>query len=74
MIKVDKDIPIPVVSARTTIGLNAHLRALKNVGDSVFIAGANIKSVSAVANHCGLTGKYVSRSVEGGVRVWRTKE
>ena len=70
-IKVETGIPIPLKRRR---GVTGALRNLKRVGDSVFLPKANPRSVPQCAGDAGLRGKYTARTVEGGVRVWRTKE
>jgi hypothetical protein len=53
-------------------GYTSALRRLA-VGDSVLLP-KRIHQVAVIAKAAGITGKYAARTVEGGVRVWRTKE
>jgi hypothetical protein len=44
-----------------------------NVGQSFFVDGAKLRSMSSTASHAGrrLSRKFVVRNAEHGVRVWR---
>ncbi len=47
---------------------------LMGIGDSFFVLGGKMRSMSAKASQAGarLCRRYECRTVEGGVRVWRT--
>ena len=71
--KIEKGIPLP--KQRIKYPLNEL-----GVGDSFFVASCNFKSteyssITSAANyHASKTGKkFTIRSVDGGVRVWRTE-
>lgn len=67
-IKIEKGIPMPLGKSNS---ITSQLRALK-IGDSAFLPGKTLRQAS---NHfVGAFGRgcYVSRTVDGGVRVWRT--
>ena len=68
-IKIDKGIPMPTRSTEK------YPFEKMEVGDSFFVPGLGIRSVSTrVEDESRKSGrKFKSRSVEGGVRVWRIK-
>lgn len=70
MLKIEKDIPIP--TGGKSSGTAAQLRAM-NIGDSVFFANKTPSELSSTCSGALGRGNYVSRTVEGGARVWRTK-
>jgi hypothetical protein len=45
------------------------------VGDSFFVKDIKVKTISRTCGHHGkrLSRKFASRTVDGGVRVWRTE-
>lgn len=76
-IRIDKGIPIP---RRITYGRPRQywidwVRAMKEVGDSFFMQGFNRKEVDGkIKSWRDRTGyEFTTRTVVGGVRVWRTK-
>ena len=70
-LKIEKDIPAPAPRAR---GITAALRKM-DVGDSIFLRGKKPHDVTTQVTI--LTKKterkFVARTVEGGLRVWRIK-
>ena len=73
-IKIESGIPIPSSNRRKGTGRGAAFEAM-NVGDSVlFIKGhqSNIAaSFAAFAYRDGGRKKFITRKMDGGVRVWR---
>ncbi len=71
MIKVEKNIRIPETSAKGRPSIYPF--ATMDVGDSFFLDGKAVASISPVAaSHGQKYGKkFTCRTVEGGVRVWR---
>ena len=69
--KVEHDIPVP--QGKGT-GITAALRKLVNVGDSIFIKGKKSVELSGFISGACLRHKCACRTMDGGVRVWRTKE
>lgn len=71
-IKVENDIPIPPLS--TTSGVGEALRRI-DVGQSVFIRGKSSYQMSGIISPLKkIDGKdFTSRTMDGGVRIWRTK-
>lgn len=72
MYQVEKKIPIPV--KRGGNEPKYPLRTM-NVGESVFIGDSPYKAVAQAVQYCQRKTKrrFTVRSVDGGVRVWRTK-
>jgi len=75
--KIDNAVPIPDGrNSNCSTSKVAAVRALE-VGESVFFPGMTINNVSSVAANARryspemFNRKYTSRTVEGGVRVWR---
>ena len=64
--EIRDDIPIP-----TELNMTHMVRQLK-IGDSVLLP-IKRNSIYEITEAAGLTGKYTSRKVEGGFRIWRTK-
>ncbi len=77
-LKIEKGIPIPTQS-RVGRGPSefTHTLATMKKGDSLFMpneTGARIgRRVSSYALANKLRGHYVCRTMDGGVRIWRTK-
>lgn len=69
----DKNVPIPKVAAPTN---KKYFFADMEVGDSIFLEGMDSHSSPCVsARQIGKRSgkKFTSRSVTGGVRIWRTE-
>lgn len=70
---IDKGIPVPkqVGAGRKT----KYLFDAMEVGDSFFIKDTKVKTISRTCGQHGkrLGRKFASRTVDGGVRVWRTE-
>ena len=68
--KVERGIPIPPVK----MGLTAALRKLQ-VNESVLVNGKSTNQCSKIIACLKLkeSGDFVSRTVEGGTRIWRVK-
>lgn len=78
MIEVEANIPIPVGDNR---GIRKYPWRLMNIGDSFLVLADEGVSKTQLMNRLSSTKqsvckkstlKYVMRSVDGGVRVWRT--
>lgn len=71
-LKIDKGIAIP--PRRERIGMAATLRRME-VGDSMLIAKemCGDKNIARMAGYALGIGCYVTRKVDGGVRIWRIK-
>ena len=70
-IKIEKDVPMPEFRAS---GVTAALRRM-DVGDSIFLRGkksSNVTSLAAILTKK-TERKFATRTVEGGIRVWRIK-
>lgn len=70
-IDIDKNIPIPIMQQKRKYPWEQMA-----VGDSFFIAGASVTPICNAANYASkrLGGwKFTSKTVDGGVRVWRIK-
>ena len=67
-IKIEKNIPIPKPR-------NKYPFALMDVGDSFFVPGKTASHLSgSIGNAMRITsGKFVTRNIDGGVRVWRVE-
>lgn len=67
-IKIDKGIPLPPRGGRQRYPWQEM-----EVGDSFFVEGASVRSLSAAAAQVGRRSgrKFSLRTVEGGVRCWR---
>ena len=71
MIEIEKNVPI----IRNQRGVpSKYPWSSMEVGDSFFVRGAKITTMSHARHDAGKrTGfTFISRTVEGGVRVWRT--
>ena len=70
-IKIEKDVPMPEFRAS---GVTAALRKM-DVGDSIFLRGKKSNNITTIVGI--LTKKterkFMTRTVEGGIRVWRIK-
>ena len=70
-IKIEKDVPMPEFRAS---GVTAALRRM-DVGDSIFLRGKKSNNITTIVGI--LTKKterkFMTRTVEGGIRVWRIK-
>jgi hypothetical protein len=78
---VEHGVPMPMKAYTGAQALyNGHGRPpvypwhLMKIGDSFFVPGATIKGMSAKASQAGarLCRRYECRTMDGGVRVWRT--
>jgi hypothetical protein len=73
MFKIEKNIPIPV----PTVGVRRSMYPFADmaVGDSFEVVGKNARQFSGATNSAmkryGF--KFVTRSTESGVRIWRVK-
>lgn len=65
--KIESGIPIP----QRGDGLTALLRRME-IGDSIFIAGKRPQQVGTQISGA-KPFRFTTRSVEGGIRVWRTE-
>jgi hypothetical protein len=73
MFKIEKGVPlIPRPGGRT--GSKYPLDEME-VGDSFLVEGGTVKNLSCTirAHAKKVGGKFATRTVEGGVRVWRTE-
>ena len=68
-IKIEKNVPLPL----STKGGSKYPFLRMDVGDSVLLADLTISRVGSVTGHARRVAgfKFTSRTVEGGVRVWR---
>ena len=67
--KIDKNIPIPEDRKR-------YPWKEMEVGDSFFIEGKEASQIGGIANFANRTYKpkhFITRTVKGGVRIWRDK-
>ena len=71
-VKIEKGVALPAVEARRK---PAWPLRLMEVGDSFFIKDTKVKTISRTCGQHGkrLGRKFASRTVDGGVRVWRTE-
>jgi hypothetical protein len=71
---IQSNIPIPSIRGRQRDpeSFSGKLRSLK-IGQSIYIKKVKVNSVSQTANRVLGTGNYTSRTLNGGVRVWRIK-
>lgn len=71
---IEKNVPLPTERSRKN-GIAATLRSMQP-GNSVFVPGKTRNNISSQCNmqklRCADGRDYVTRTVEGGVRVWRT--
>ena len=72
MIKIDKGVEIPAGGNPPKYPFNE----LEEIGDSFFIEGRESTQISSsmqAAKHRYSDRKFISRTVDGGVRVWRAE-
>ena len=71
-IKIDKDVDLPERGAGRP---NTYPFGEMEVGDSFFVDGIPKERVRSAANQYGIRHgrKYATRSVDGGIRVWRAQ-
>jgi len=70
MIRVDTDVPMPPHRLAPNQRYPWHQL---EVGHSFFVPNGNVKSLQCSASKRKAKGEaYIARTVEGGVRVWRT--
>jgi uncharacterized membrane-anchored protein len=64
---------IPLVGKKTSLVSSKYPWAIMEIFDSFFVPEGNGKSISVSASQAGkgLGAKFVVRSVDGGIRVWR---
>ena len=69
--EIEKNVPIPVAGLKKT-GISAKLRQLE-VGESIFVPGRKPADVSGFITwaRVGNLKEFKSRTIEGGVRIWR---
>lgn len=75
MIAIDKNVPLTKTTRKSHGGQpSKYPWTQMQVGDSFFVAGKTVKSFSGNTYSAGkrLGQKYSVRSVDGGIRVWRT--
>ena len=74
MIKVESGIPVPARTSRQGGRPSIYPFAGLDVGDSFFIPGKTVKTMSQTASKAAkrLGIEVITRTVDGGVRVWRT--
>jgi hypothetical protein len=65
LIQVDKGIPIPKYNK------SKYPFGEMEIGDSFFLARKAFRLTSYYGNKFGMT--FISRTVENGIRIWRTK-
>jgi len=70
---IDKGIPVPKLVG--TGRRNKYPFDAMEVGDSFLVTGLKGKTISRICCYHGkrLSRKFASRTVDGGVRVWRTE-
>ena len=71
MIEIEKNIPISKTTSGT--GSSRYPWNLMDIGDSFFVKDVKRSSISAQASTAGTIAgkKFITRSVEGGTRIWR---
>lgn len=74
MIKVESGIPVPARTNRQGGRPSIYPFADLKVGESFFVPGKTVKTMSQTASKAAkrLGIEVITRTVEGGVRVWRT--
>lgn len=74
MYAIETNIPVPQIGGRGRKS-SVYPFAQMNVGDSFFVPGITTTKITGTVFHHGkrLNMKFVTRTVDGGVRVWRTK-
>ena len=74
MMKVESGIPVPARTSRQGGRPCIYPFAGLEVGDSFFVPGKTVKTLSQTASKAAkrLKIQLITRTVEGGVRVWRT--
>lgn len=68
---IEKNIPLPTFGRRTS-GLCLAISKLQ-IGESVFAPNRLIGGMAGYIINAGMRDKCVSRTVDGGVRIWRIK-
>lgn len=68
-LKIEKGVPLPPDGRKQLGGVTAAFRAME-VGDSVLLLGKKHSSVGAIVARL-KPKKFATRSVDGGLRVWR---
>lgn len=70
MFHVDKGLPIPHAATRQRYPWKEM-----DIGDSFFVADGNQKSIACAAYQATarLGWRFITRTVDGGIRVWRTQ-
>lgn len=70
--KIDDDVAIPAVRGYSG-SRETYPWSQLEVGQSFFVEGANLRSMSSTASHAGRRNgkKFMARAADGGVRVWR---
>jgi len=71
--KIEDNIPLPPHANATPEAVALRELARANIGSSVLLAGTRGRITSS-ANYVGGTGWTATRSVEGGIRVWKIAE
>jgi len=68
--KIEKGIPIPSIQAE---GLTVLLKQME-IGDSIFVPGKTTTGISSTLANVRAKNnfRFTSRTVDGGIRVWRT--
>jgi len=68
-VKIEKNIPMPL----STRGGSKYPFLRMDVGDSVLLADLTVSRVGSITGHARRKAgfKFTSRTVKGGVRVWR---
>lgn len=71
---IEKDVPIPEIgNGKRRTGLTACLRAME-VGDSVLVGMNDGSPYSRVSAYQSLNdARFTTRTVEGGLRIWRVE-
>jgi hypothetical protein len=72
-IKIEKGVIIPAPKGGASRQSKYPYKSME-VGDSFFAPGKNARGFSYITQWSKATGNhYISRKVEGGFRIWRTK-
>lgn len=77
-LKIDKNVPLP---EETGSGVKKYPFTTMGLHESVYMAGANIdgkeysaaRRIAYLRRKSGEQCKFVARSVDGGIRIWRTE-
>ena len=72
-IEIDKGVPLPKKQVPVRAGVAMYPWREMQVGDSFFVAGTTVEKFSGTLYQARkrLGTKFASRTVEGGIRVWR---